>query len=193
MRKNEEKKKDKFNNRSVKSTLSTAWKSKQCLCMLWEVWGKRQNFQLRDNKWFMGYRVIGGPVPIASGLLFMRQGQQSLFKIVHRIDLEWRRERGRGSWHAMRKSQLSLHIFAMMAWIKLRCAKYTPAFGPTTCTTTIYSADSWRPHWSRQHCQGQFHPDELFHIILRMGNNTYPPLAPPMQGGITFLEWHLTK
>ena len=36
----------------------------------------------------MGYRAIGGPVPIASGLLFMRQGRQSLFKIVHRKDLE---------------------------------------------------------------------------------------------------------
>ena len=132
--------------------------------------------------------VVLSPLPWGCSCV---QGQQPLLKIAHRKDLEWGRERGSSNWHVMRKSQLSLHIFAVMAGIKLRCAKHTPAFGPTTYTISVYLADSLRPHWSRQHCQGQVYTDELFHIILRMGNKTYPPLAPPIQGGITFLEWLL--
>lgn len=57
--------------------------------------------------------------------------------------------------------------------------------------TSSCSADSLRPHWPWQHCQGQFYTDELFHIILPVGNKMCPPFAPPTQGGIAFLERHL--
>lgn len=117
-------------------------------------------------------------------------GQQPLFETVHRRDLAWRRERGESNWQAIRKLQLSLHIFAMMEWKKLRCAKHTLAFGPTICTTSIYSADSWWPCLSWLCCQHQSYTDELFHITLR-GGNCIPRLAPPIWEAMTFLEWHL--
>lgn len=151
---------------------------------------RKKNMQLRENQWYMCSAAIGGPVLTAQGCS-STQGQQSLLEIVFRKDLEWKRGWGRCNWHAVRKLQHTSHIFAMLKWIRLWCAKHAPVFGPTACTTSICSADSLRSHWSQQHCQGQFYTDELFHIIPLVGNRMCPPLALAIQGGTAFLEWYL--
>ena len=91
----------------------------------------------------------------------------------------------------MRKLELSLRYFCHDGTNTASVCKTHLSFRAQCLHNQLCSASSSRPHWSGQHRPGQFRTQDLFHVILLLGQRTCPPLAPPAQEGTAFLEWHL--